>query len=120
MAGIFGSSGRTANPLGQIGVVVGILGAAASVILWIHHFSPDTTILGTYSDQIVNGQMGDQLRILAMLLGTMAVVAGIAGGLGGKGSSSTVAALLLGIVGLSYPILSYLNIMSSRIGSPLN
>jgi hypothetical protein len=119
MAGIFGSSGRTANPLGRLGVIVGILGAAASVILWIHHFSPDTTMLGTYSQQIVSGQMGDQLQLLAMLLGAMAVVAGIAGGLGGKGSTSTVAALLLGIAALSYPVLSYLNIMSSRIGSPV-
>ena len=117
--GIYGSSGKTANPLGQIGVVVGLLGAVASVVLWIHYFQPETTIFGSFSEQIRNGQMSDQLRILAMLLGTMGVVAGIAGGLGGKGSASTVASLLLGIAGLSYPVLSYLNIMSSKIGSPL-
>ena len=119
MSGIFGSSGRTANPLGQIGVIVGILGAAASVVLWIHYFSPDTTIFGSFSDQVRAGQMADQLRVLAMLLGTMALVAGIAGGLGGNGSATTVTAMLLGIAALSYPVLSYLNIMSSRIGSPV-
>lgn len=120
MAGIFGSSGRTANPLGRIGVIVGIIGAAASVVLWVHYFSPDTTLFGSLSDQLRGGgQMNDQLRFLAMALGTMAVVAGIAGGLGGNGSASTVASLLLGVAALSYPVLSYLNIMSGRIGSPV-
>jgi hypothetical protein len=117
--GIYSSSGRTSNPLGRMGVVVGFLGAAASVILWIHYFQPDTTILGSFSERIANGDLADQIRILALMLGTMAVVAGIAGGLGGKGSSSTVAALLLGAVALSYPVLTYLHVMSSRIGSPL-
>jgi len=117
--GIYGSSGRSANPLGGIGVLTGGIGAAFSVILWIHHFNPDTTMLGQYSSQIVYGALGDQLLLLAGVFGLMGVIAGIAGGLGGNGSSTTVAALLLGIVGLSYPALSYLNLVRGYVPNPV-
>jgi hypothetical protein len=118
--GIYGSSGRTSNPLGSLGVIAGILSLAGSAILWIHYFQPNTTILGRYSEQIAGGgPLADQIRLLSAFLGVIAVVAGIVGGLGGKGSTSTVAAILLGIAGLSYPILTWLNLMSGRIGSPV-
>jgi hypothetical protein len=120
VAGIFGSSGRTANPLGVIGVLTGAIGAAFSVVLWIHHFNPDTTILGSYSAQIAaGGTLADQLRMLAAAFGLMAVLSGIISGLGGRGSGTTVAALLLGIVGLSYPVLTYLNVVTRFVPNPV-
>jgi len=119
MGGIFGSSGKTVNPLGTIGVLTGAIGAAFSVILWIHHFSPDTTILGAYSSQIVYGSLGDQLRLLAGLFGLMGIISGIVGGLGGNGSGTTVAALLLGIAGVSYPVLNYLSLLESVAPNPV-
>jgi hypothetical protein len=120
MAGVFGSSGKTANPLGTIGVLVGVIGAAFSVILWYHHFVPATTLLGSYSAQIaIGGQVADQLRILASVFGLMAVIAGIAGGMGGRGSGATVAALLLGIVALSYPVLTYLRVVQHFLPNPV-
>jgi hypothetical protein len=105
--------------MGTIGVIVGLIGAAFSAVLWIHHFNPTTTMLGEYSSQIVYGALGDQLQLLAGVFGLMGVIAGISGGLGGNGSSSTVAALLLGIVGLSYPALSYLNMIRGYAPNPV-
>ena len=46
MGGIFGSSGKTANPAGTVGSLVGAIGAGFSVVLWIYHFNPDSTLLG--------------------------------------------------------------------------
>ena len=118
--GIYGSSGSTTNPLGTIGVLTGAIGAAFSVILWIHHFQPDATFLGEYSAQITSGgPLADQLRMLAGFFGLMSVIAGIAGGLGGKGSATSVASLLLGIVALSYPVLSYLEVVTRFAPNPV-
>ena len=117
--GIYGSSGRSANPLGTVGVLLGAIAAAFSFILWFHYFSPATTILGQYSNQIANGVLGDQLRLLAAVFGLMAIVSGIVGGLGGGGGAGTVGALLLGIVGVSYPALAYLNLLERYVPNPV-
>jgi uncharacterized sodium:solute symporter family permease YidK len=117
--GIMGASGKTSNPLGGIGVLTGLVGAICSVILWIHYFNPDTTMLGQYSSQISYGALGDQLKLLAGVFGLLGVIFGIAGGLGGNGSSSTVTALLLGIAGLSFPALSYLNMIRGYAPNPV-
>ena len=101
MGGIFGSSGKTANPAGTVGSLVGAIGAGFSVVLWIYHFNPDSTLLGKYSQQLAaGGQMADQLGLLAMVFGGIAVVLGIVGGLGGRGGSTTVMSILLGIAAI--------------------
>jgi hypothetical protein len=117
--GIYGSSGRATNPMGGLGVVIGVVGAAFSVILWIHYFDPTSRILGETSIRIINGDLHEQLDVLAFAFGVMAVVSGISGGLGGRGSSTTVASLLLGIVALSYPVMNWLSTTSSGIRTPL-
>jgi len=61
---------------------VGLIGAAFSVALWFHYYQPATTILGSYSAQIHDGVLGEQMSTLAAVLGLMAVIAGIGGGLG--------------------------------------
>jgi hypothetical protein len=119
MGGILGSAGKTSNPLSPIGLITGVIGAAFSVVLWIHYFNPDTAILGQYSTQIASGAMGDQLRLLASVFGVMAIIAGIAGGLGGNGNAGTVGSLLLGIVGVSYPALAYLNLLEGFVPNPV-
>jgi hypothetical protein len=119
MGKVFGSSGQTSNPFGTVGVLTGLIGAVFSVLLWIHFYQPDTTILGTYSPQIQNGQLGDQMSMLAAVFGVMAILSGIGGGLGGKGSSTTVASLLLGIVGVSFPVLTALNIVENYVPNPV-
>ena len=118
--GIYSSSGKTANPLGTIGVLTGAIGAAFSVILWYHHYIPSTTILGAYSVQITSGgDLAEQLRLLAGVFGLMGVICGIIGGLGGRGGASTVASLLLGIIGVSYPVLAYLDVITRYAPNPV-
>jgi hypothetical protein len=118
--GIFESSGKTSNPLGGTGVLVGLLGAGCSVVLWIYRFQPNSTILGKYAAQMTaGGPLVDQLRLLAGFLGVMAVIAGIVGGMGGRGSATTVGSLLLGIVALTYPVMTYLNLVTRLVPAPI-
>ena len=120
MGGIFGSSGKTANPAGTVGSLVGAIGAGFSVVLWIYHFNPDSTLLGKYSQQLAaGGQMADQLGLLAIVFGGIAVVLGIVGGLGGRGGSTTVLSILLGIVAVSYPVLNALNLVKQYVPNPI-
>jgi hypothetical protein len=117
---IYGSSGKTANPLGTIGVIVGVIGAVFSALLWIYRFNPDSTLLGSYSIQMgANGTMASQLGTLALVFGLIAVVLGIAGGLGGRSTASTVASILLGIVALSYPVLNSLHMVERYMPNPV-
>jgi len=121
MSGIYGSSGKTSNPAGTVGVLVGVIGAAFSVILWFYHFNPSSTLLGSYSQELASGgQLADQLRLLALVLGAIAVVLGIVAGLGGRGGGSTaVFAILMGVVALSYPVLTAVNMISRYAPNPL-
>src|SRR5437867_7154063 len=120
MGGIFGSSGKTVNPAGTVGSLVGAIGAAFSAVLWIYHFNPDSTLLGKYSQQLAaGGQMSDQMRLLACVFGPIAVVLGIVAGLGGKGSGTTVRSILLGIAALSYPVLTALNLVKQYVPNPI-
>ena len=117
--GIYGSSGKTSNPMGGLGVFIGLLAAGCSAVLWVHYFDPTTTMFGDVSLRIASGDLESQLTILAGTFGLMAVIGGIAGGLGGRGSGTTVASLLLGIVGLSYPVLHWIQGTTGRFGSPV-
>jgi hypothetical protein len=120
MSGIFSSSGKTANPAGTIGSLVGVIGAAFSAILWLYHFNPDSTLLGKYSQQLAaGGQLADQLGLLAFWFGAIAVVLGIIAGLGGRGGSSSVMSILLGIVAMSYPVLTALNVVKNYVPNPI-
>ena len=53
--GIYGSSGKTTNPLGGLGVFIGLLAAACSAVLWVHYFDPTTTMFGDVSLRIATG-----------------------------------------------------------------
>jgi hypothetical protein len=119
--GVFASSGKVSNPLANMGVIVGLVGAALSVILWIHHYQPDIQIVGHYTDQL-NGDLGDQARTLAAVLGAMAVISAIAASLGAgseQRSGHTAAALILGVVALSYPVLTALNVVTRYVPNPV-
>jgi hypothetical protein len=120
MAGMFGSSGKTSNPLGVVGAIVGAIGAGFSALLWLYHFNPDATILGSYSAQMIpNGQLANQLGVLAIVFGGLAVVLGIIGGLGGRGAASTILSIILGIVALSYPVLNGLHLIERHVPNPI-
>jgi hypothetical protein len=120
MSGIFSSSGKTANPAGTVGSLVGVIGAVFSAILWLYHFNPDSTLIGKYSQQLAaGGQLADQMRLLAIVFGAIAVVLGIVAGLGGRGNGTSVASILLGIVALSYPVLTALNLVNHYVPNPI-
>ena len=120
MSKIYGSSGRQSDPLSNMGVVVGIVAALIAAILWYYHFQPNSQLLGSYSSRVSGGgDLHDQLRVLSAVLGTMAVIAGVGGSLGGRGRASSVAALVLGVAGLSYWVLTALNVFTRVVPSPL-
>jgi hypothetical protein len=118
--GIFGSSGRRSNPLVNLGIFVGFIGALISVVLWIYHFQPGTELLGkNYSAQIVAGaDLADQLRLLAAAFGTMAVIAGIGAGMGGNGGGAAFS-IVLGVVALSFPVLRALDVVKRVVPNPM-
>ena len=117
---MFSSSGKTSNPLGVVGAVVGAIGAGFSILLWLYHFNPDSTILGSYSAQMSHGgQLASQLGTLAIVFGALAVLLGIVGGLGGRGAASTVLSIILGIVALSYPVLNGLHLIERHVPNPI-
>ena len=101
---------------GRPKALVGIGGAACSALLWIYQANPDSTVMGSYSAQMTNGgRLGSQLVLLAAVLGLMAVIAGILSSLGGRAGASVIVALVLGLVALSYPVLSWLNVVTGPL-----
>lgn len=116
MAGVFGSSGKRSNPLGVVSVVSGLAAALASAVLWIYRVQPGSQILGRYSSEVAaGGQLAEQLVALAAVLGLMAVLASIMTSSSGEGGGSYFMGLVLGLAGLSYPLLTWLDIMSGPL-----
>jgi hypothetical protein len=110
---IFGSSGRRSNPLGVVSIFTGLAGALASAVLWIYQINPASTILGKYSVELGHGgALAGQLATLAAILGLMAVLGSMMSSSGGEGSGGYFIGLILGLVALSYPVLSWLNVVS--------
>ena len=113
---VFGSSGRHANPMGIVSIVTGLAGALASAVLWIYRIEPDSQILGKYSSQVAyGGQLAEQLAALAAVLGLMAVLSSIMTSSSGEGGGGYFIGLILGLVGLSYPLLTWLDILSGPL-----
>jgi hypothetical protein len=116
MAGVFGSSGRRTNPLGAISVVTGIAAALASAVLWIYRVQPNSRLLGQYSLEVASGgQLAQQLTALAAVLGLMAVLSSIMTSSSGEGGGSYFMGLVFGLAGLSYPLLTWLDIVSGPL-----
>jgi hypothetical protein len=110
---IFGSSGRRSNPLGVVSIFTGLAGALASAVLWIYQINPGSTILGKYAVELGHGgALSGQLATLAAILGLMAVLGSMMSSTGGEGSGGYFIGLILGLVALSYPVLSWLNVVS--------
>jgi len=116
MTGVFGSSGRHSNPLGIVSIVTGLAGALASAILWIYRIQPESQILGKYASQVAHGgPLAGQLAALAAVLGLMAVLSSIMTSSAGEGGGGYFIGLVLGLVALSYPLLTWLNIISGPL-----
>jgi hypothetical protein len=115
MSKVFGSSGKRSNPAGVVSILAGTAGALGSAVLWIYRVHPESTLLGSYSTDLASGgTLSHQLVILSAVLGVMAILGSIAASTGGSGGGYFVG-LVLGLVALSYPALTWLNIVSSPL-----
>lgn len=111
--GIYHSSGRAANPLGVVSMLVGAVGAFASVVLWAYQYDPGGALVRSIATKLGPGiALGDGLVTTALVCGGASVAMVIAGSLGGRLRGSAVVAIVLGVVALSYPILSKLDIIT--------
>jgi hypothetical protein len=115
--GIYESSGRSyTDPIGAVALLTGFAGAVLSVALWVERSQPGTSLFGTYGRQLANGgPLASQVAVLAAVLGTMALLLGIVSGMGGRARLSTSLAIVLGLLALSYPVLTALNIVTSPL-----
>lgn len=111
--GIYQSSGRTRNPLGAVSVFVGTVGAVASVILWAYQYDPDGLLVRSFASRLGPGlASGDALVVFAAVFGGLAVVSAITVSVGGSTRASSVVAIVLGVVALSYPVLSWFKVFT--------
>ena len=116
MAGVFKSSGKRSNPLGVVSVLSGVVAALISAVLWIYHVAPGSQIMGSYSAEMAaGGQLHEQLTALAAVLGLMAVLSSIMTSSSGEGGGGYFMGLVLGLAGLSYPLLTWLDIVSGPL-----
>jgi hypothetical protein len=60
------------------------------------------------------GTLARQLAVLAAVLGVMAILSAIVASSGGSGGAYVVG-MVLGLVALSYPLLTWLNIVSGPL-----
>jgi hypothetical protein len=113
---IFGSSGRRSNPIGVIAIITGLAGALASGVLWIYRIHPESTILGRYAAELGHGgALTGQLAMLAAILGLMAVIGSMMATTSGEGAGGYFIGLVLGLVALSYPVLTWLGVVSGSL-----
>ncbi|MGZ5298798.1 MAG: hypothetical protein ACXWDU_03900 [Actinomycetota bacterium] len=111
--GIYQSSGRTRNPLGVVSVFVGIVGAAASVLLWAYRYDPEGPLVRSIASRLGPGfAFGDTLVLFAAIFGALAVISAIAVSVGGSTRASSVVATVLGVVALSYPVLIWFKVFT--------
>jgi hypothetical protein len=111
--GIYQSSGRTGNPLGVASVVMGAVGAVASVILWAYQYDPSGPLVQSIASKLGPGlASGDALVLFAALFGGIAVISAIAVSMAGTGKGTSVVAIVLGVIALSYPVLSWFKVFT--------
>jgi hypothetical protein len=111
--GIYESSGHTRNPLGTVSVFLGILGAVASVILWAYQYDPDGVLVRSFASRLGPGLgSGDGLMVFATVFGALAVISAVAVSVGGSTRASSVVAIMLGVIALSYPLLSWFKVFT--------
>jgi len=81
-------------------------------------FQPQTQLLGSYGAQLAeSGPFADQIAMLAAVLGAMALILGMVSSSGGRGRLATSLAMALGLLAISYPLLTALNVVTSPLRS---
>jgi hypothetical protein len=102
--------------MGVVSIASGLAAALASAVLWIYQIEPGSRILGQYSAEVAaGGQLAEQLTALAAVLGVMAILGSIMTSSSGIGGGGYFIGLVLGLVGVSYPLLSWLDVISGPL-----
>jgi hypothetical protein len=96
-------------------VASGLAGAACAVVLWLNELDPESSIVADVQSYVRGGDFTEQLALLAVVFGAIAIFTAIAANVGGVPSTGTVLGLILGVIALSYPILSWLQITAGPI-----
>ena len=111
--GIYQSSGRSTNPLGFLSVLIGLFGAGASVVLWMYQSDPNGALIRSIASKLGPGfALGDDLVLVALICGAFTVGLAIVGAFGGTAKGSAVISIVLGVVALSYPVLTRLDVIT--------
>lgn len=111
--GIYASSGRSRNPFGFLATLIGLVGAASSLVLWTYQLNPTSGLIRSFAARLgPGGLLGDRLSLVAVVCGALAIAVAIVFAMGGKMRASTGAAIALGVLALSYPALSALKVIA--------
>jgi hypothetical protein len=117
--GIYESSGRSySDPLSAVAMITGLAGAVLSGALWLVRFEPQTQLLGSYGARLsASGALTDQVAMLAAVLGAIALIFGIVSSMGGRARLTTSLSIVLGVLAISYPVLTGLNVITGPLSS---
>ena len=88
----------------------GVAGTVTTAVLWLYQRRPHSLVLGRYGHEIANG---GPLREDLILFGTVAIVGAILSSMGGTADASAIASMCLGAVALTYPVMSWLDLVSA-------
>jgi len=79
---------------------------------------PHSPVLGRYGCEIANGgPLREDLILLAVLFGAVAIVGAILSSMGGRAKASTMASVCLGAFALTYPVMAWLDLVSAPLRS---
>lgn len=118
--GIYESSGRTHDPLGIVALGAGAVSAASGLIMWAYQLDPNGALVRSVSARLGAGALlGDRLVMIDLIAGAAAVGLAVIASMGGRAKGTAVAALVLGVIGLSYPILSSLDVIRRPLENTL-
>ena len=110
---IYQSSGQTRDPLGILALGVGAVAATCGLVMWAFQLDPNGALVRTISARLAaGGLLGDRLELISLIAGAVAIGLGVIASLGGRARGSAVGALVLGVIGVSYPLLSSLDLIT--------
>jgi len=108
------------NLLGTVAFLCGVAGAVTTAVLWLYQRSPHSPVLVRYRYEIANGgPLREDLILLAVLFGAVAIVGAILSSMGGPAKASTLASVCLGAFALTYPVMAWLDLVSTPLRVPL-
>jgi hypothetical protein len=100
----------------MMAAIAGGVGAVAGVILWMYHWKPQSSFMGSYAFEMVHGgPMRDNLIGLALGCGVAAIAAALLGTFGSRRVRATLpVGLILGAIALSYPVCALLHLVHTH------